>query len=374
VRAGDNVFAITEDQIMLADNLRRVLSDCDELGRRTSRLSRANPNRPALWPLFAEQGVLGAAFDDSKGGFAGDARTIAVIMAELGAALVAEPYLATAVVAGRICGRWTDSERSRKATEAIISGDLICVLAHSWHPDPAAAPPLLYGKSPGMVHLTGTIRAVRHGDVAHSFIVPVKDNDNAIHFYQLNRDEIGLRIEPYRLLDASGAADLHFNNVPAPSAAKLTMAMSGGEVLQDALDWGILGVSAEAAGIIESLNSATFSYLNLRRQFGSALSGFQALQHRAADMWIVSEELQAVMGLAIDAMGDAPDVRRSTIMAAARVVADTATRRVGNEAVQLHGGIGVSDELVVSHYFRRLAAIRGEWGNADAHRLRIRRV
>jgi len=359
---------------MLADNLRRALRDSNELGRRRARLSAPIPNRLALWPLFAEQGVIAAAFDDLHGGFAGDARTIAVIMAELGAALVVEPYLATAVVAGRILSRWTDSARSQRATEAIISGDLICVLAHNWHPDPAADPPLLFGESPGMVHLSGTIRAVRHGDVAHSFIVPVKDNDNAIHLYQINRDQPGLTVEPYRLIDACGAADLHFDNVPATAAEKLTLAMSGGEVLRDALDWGILGVSAEAAGIIESLNAVTFSYLNVRRQFGAALSSFQALQHRAADMWIVSEELQSVIGLAIGALGGAPDERRSMMMAVARVVADTAGRKVGNEAVQLHGGMGVSDELVVSHYFRRLAAIRGEWGNADAHRLRIRRV
>jgi alkylation response protein AidB-like acyl-CoA dehydrogenase len=369
-----NAFATTDDQVMLADNLHRMLSDSNEFSRRRSRLSGVNPDRTALWSPFAEQGVIAAAFNESRRGFAGDARTVAVIMAELGAALAVEPYLAAAVIAGRILDRWTDLTASQQSIDAVIAGELICVLAHNAHPDPAAGPPLRIAKASGTIALNGTIRAVRHGDVAHSFLVPVQASDNSIHFYYLNRDQAGMTIDRYRLIDAAGAADLHFNNASVPESARMPLAHSGRDALQDALDWGILGVSAEAAGIIGSLNAATFSYLNTRKQFGSVLAGFQALQHRAVDMWIVSEELQAIMELAIDAMNGGQTEHRAAIMAATKVMADGAGRKVGNESVQLHGGMGVSDELIVSHYFRRLAAIRGEWGSEDTHRLRIRSV
>jgi alkylation response protein AidB-like acyl-CoA dehydrogenase len=351
-----------------------LLSDSNEFSRRRSRLSGADPDRTALWPAFAGQGVIAAAFDQSRGGFAGDARTVAVIMAEMGAALAVEPYLATAVIAGRILDRWSDRAASQNAIDAIIAGEQICVLAHNSHLDPSAGPPLRIAEPAGTITLNGTIRAVRHGDVAHSFIVPVQASDDSIHFYCLPRDQAGLAIDTYRLIDAAGAADLHFNDASIPGSAQMPLAHHGRDTLQDALDWGILGVAAEAAGIIGALNSTTFSYLNTRKQFGSFLAGFQALQHRAADMWIAAEELRAVVELAIEAMSERSGGHRAAIMSATKVVADAAGRKVGNESVQLHGGMGVSDELIVSHYFRRLAAIRGEWGSEDAHRLIIRSV
>ena len=357
---------------MLADNLQRMLSDANEFSRRRSRLSGANPDRLALWPALAEQGVIAAAFDESRGGFAGDARTVAVVMAEIGAALAVEPYLATAVIAGGVLNRWTDRGGSQKAIDAIIAGELVCVLAHNPHLDPGAAPPLRHARSSGAITLSGTIRAIRHGDVAQSFLVPAQGPDDAVLFYRVDRDHPGLSIERYRLIDAAGAADLRFDHASIPASALIQFSQPGRDVLQEALNWGILGVAAEAAGIIGALNSATFSYLGTRKQFGTVLAGFQALQHRAADMWIAAEELLAVVELAIEAMSGASARNRAAIMSATKVVADGAGRKVGNESVQLHGGMGVSDELIVSHYFRRLAAIRGEWGSEDSHRLRIR--
>jgi len=367
-----NSFALTDDQIMLADNLHRLLIESNEFSRRRARLSGPNPDRTALWPALAEQGVIAAAFDELRGGFAGDARTVAVMMSEMGAALVVEPYLATAVVAGKILDQWTETSTSQQAIDAIMTGTLICALAHNAHADPSAAPLVQAAATAGSVTLSGTVRVVRHGDVAHSFLVPARAPGGTIEFYYVNRGQPGLSIESYRLIDAAGGADLRFDDVTLPASAHMSLAVPGSDALQAAQDWGILGVAAETAGIIGALNAATFSYLMTRKQFGSILGSFQALQHRAADMWIASEELLAVVELAIEAMSGAGKQNRAAIMAAAKVVADGAGRKVGNEAVQMHGGMGVSDELIVSHYFRRLAAIRGEWGSEDAHRLSIR--
>jgi alkylation response protein AidB-like acyl-CoA dehydrogenase len=157
-----------------------------------------------------------------------------------------------------------------------------------------------------------------------------------------------------------------------PASALMQFDSSGRDVLDDALEWGILGLAAETAGIVAALNATTFTYLMTRKQFGTAIGNFQALQHRAADMWIAAEELLAIVELGIGSMASAPSAGRARVVSAMKLVANKAGRRIGNEAVQLHGGMGVSDELIVSHYFRRLAAIRNELGTDDAHRLRFR--
>jgi alkylation response protein AidB-like acyl-CoA dehydrogenase len=172
-------------------------------------------------------------------------------------------------------------------------------------------------------------------------------------------------------MDGAGAADLQLNAVRLPPAALMTFDVSPQTVLHDALEWGLLGVSAEAAGIIGALNRATFAYLNSRKQFGASLATFQALQHRAADMFIAAEEVSAAVNHAVAALDEPPGIARSAAICAAKVTADIAGRRVGHEAVQMHGGMGVSDELNVSHYARRLATIRAELGSADTHRQRL---
>jgi alkylation response protein AidB-like acyl-CoA dehydrogenase len=143
-------------------------------------------------------------------------------------------------------------------------------------------------------------------------------------------------------------------------------------VLHDALEWGLFGLAAETAGIVGALNHATFSYLNTRKQFGVPLSSFQALQHRAADMHIAAEEIAAAVDSAIESLAAPAGVIRSAVLSATKVVADLAGHRIGHEAVQMHGAMGVSDELNISHYARRLAAIRAELGGAEIHRQRFR--
>ena len=155
------------------------------------------------------------------------------------------------------------------------------------------------------------------------------------------------------------------------ATCRLEFARPAQTILHDALEWGLLGLAAETLGIAEALNGITFRYLNTRKQFGTALAGFQALQHRCADMHIAAEELSAVLELALAAMAQPPSAQRSALVSAAKSAADAAGRRIGHEAIQLHGGMGVSDELNVSHYARRLVAIRAELGSAELHRLRF---
>jgi alkylation response protein AidB-like acyl-CoA dehydrogenase len=364
-------FAVTDEQRMLAETLARFLGEANEFEVRRHRLAAASPDRLALWAGLADLGVIGALFAPEYGGFGGDARTLAVVMREIGIALAVEPLLHTAVIAGRVLRNWTDEKARLEMLESLIAGERICVLAYAPGDDPFAVPRLSATSAAEDVILGGNTACIRHAQVAHEFLVPAVLPDGSVSIYLVPAGARGLVVEAYRLMDASGAADLHFDSVRLPRSARLNLGAPTSEVLTDAIEWGILGLVAESVGIATALNDATFSYLMTRKQFGTALGNFQALQHRAADMHIALEEAIAMAGLAIES-ADAPlSPARSAVICAAKVVADGAGRRIGHEAIQLHGGMGVSDELRVSHYARRLAAIRAELGEADAHRLRF---
>jgi alkylation response protein AidB-like acyl-CoA dehydrogenase len=362
-------FATTDEHRQLADSLKRMLSEANDFELRRARLRAAVPERLALWPQLVELGVIAAAFDDAHAGFAGDARTVAVVLAALGESLAVEPYLANAVIAGRIL-QHASSAHAAPLIEACIQGREICVLAHDAGGDPFAIPAVQAESVDGVSILNGKLRCVRHADVADSFLVTCTER-GVISIYHVPRGTPGLDVQSYRLIDDAGAGELTLRAVRVPASARLEFKGTAKDALHDALDWGLLGLSAEVAGIVAALNRATFAYLNSRTQFGVTLATFQALQHRSADMFIAAEELSAAVNYAIEALDSPANARRSAAASAAKVVADVAGRRVGHEAVQMHGGMGVSDELNVSHYMRRLAAIRAELGSADTHRLRF---
>jgi len=362
-------FAVTEEQRQLADSVQRLLADANDFDSRRKRLAAPKPDRLALWPQLAELGVIAAAFDESHSGFAGDARTVAVVLSLLGESLAVEPYLANAVIIGRILQQST-AGAAKTLIEASIGGQAVLVLAHDAGTDPFAAPGLRAAGGDGDIVLSGLLRCVRHADVASGFLVPA-ERDGVTAIYHLPRAAPGLSLSAYRLMDGAGAADLQLHAVRLPPEALMTFDIPAQEVLDDALEWGLLGLAAEAAGIIGALNRATFSYLNSRKQFGVSLATFQALQHRAADMFIAAEEIAVAVNYAIEALTESPSPARSVAICAAKVVADVAGRRISHEAVQMHGGMGVSDELNVSHFARRLATIRAELGCADTHRQRL---
>ena len=363
-------FAHSEEQRLMEESLGRLLAEANEFEHRRKRLRAERPDRMALWPQLAEMGVMGAAFSEEHGGFGGDARTVAVVMEELGRALAVEPFLAAAVIAGRVLQRWSDEAARTKAIESIIGGEAVWVLAHDAGDNPYAAPLLKVGLQNGVYAFEGVVRNVRHADVADTFLITARvDEDVAI--FAVPRDSAGLNVESYRLIDAAGGGNLHLRGLRLPASARLKFSTAVRSLLDDAIDWGVLGLAAETAGIVDASNRATFSYLMTRKQFGTVIGNFQALQHRAADMYIAQEELQSAVESAIEALGQSHGNARLVAVSAAKVIADSRGQRVGAEAVQMHGGMGVSDELNISHYHRRLVAIRAELGSADLHRQRF---
>jgi len=361
-------LAHTEEQRLFAETLRKFLETENNLEARRRRLSGPNPDRLALWPGLAGLGAIGAAFDEASGGFAGDARSIAIAMAELGRGLAVEPFLGCALVAGSLIAAQRDATAARDGVDRIVAGELIVVLAHDAGADPFS-PPLVVAAPRGDGYvLNGIVRCVRHADVAHELLVTARLGDE-VAIFRLPADSLAL--SPYRLMDGAGAADVHLDACPVGESQRMTFHKPAARILADALERGVFALAAEAAGIVTAANAATFRYLGERKQFGVPLSSFQALQHRVADMEMAAQELLAMLELAI--VGFAADAarHRSELLSALKAVADATGRRIGHEAIQLHGGMGVSDELNISHYGRRLATIRAELGSADVHKQRF---
>lgn len=357
-------LARNEDERLLADSIGRFGATANEFETRRQRLAEPAPNRMALWADLAELGVQGASVPEAAGGLGGGPGALGVVMEALGAALVVEPVLAVAMSA-RLLEHATDG---LALVAGLVAGTEVPVIAHQEGADPFAPPRLAARRGPDGWCLDGAKPAVRHGDVATIFLVSARGEDGAAMLFSVPRDAAGLTVAPLRLIDGAGAADLVFAAVPAePLAPRDGAAVA----LADALDWGLSALAAETAGIIAQANRITFEYLAVRKQFGTTLASFQALRHRAADMAMAGEEAAAMAARAIAALDDPPSPARSRIVLSASLACDEAGRLVGHDAVQLHGGMGVSDELVVSHYARRLAAIRHQIGAPDIRRARL---
>jgi alkylation response protein AidB-like acyl-CoA dehydrogenase len=219
--------------------------------------------------------------------------------------------------------------------------------------------------------LDGVKPAVRGADAARDLLVSARLEDNSTAVFLIDPEQRGVRREPLRLIDAGGAADLSFENLALSAGALLSFADGADAAIAIALEWTLAALCAETAALVGAANAATFAYLNVRQQFGQALAKFHALQHRAADMFIAQTEAEALASDALRALAEAPSDARSRRILLASLGCDAAGRLVGHEAIQLHGGMGVSDELIISHYGRRLAAIRNQVASADARQAQI---
>lgn len=349
-------FAVSETQTMLADMLARLLDSESSFEDRRHRLSGEHPDRLALWSVLAQQGILGAGFPEEVGGFGGSVRDIGVVMTEVGRKLVVEPVLA-AMIGGRFLNH------AGLDLSALIEGNEVLAIAHDEAHDPFEPRSTTASSSEGGAYrITGRKLVVRHANIAHKLIVTASCGGETCA-YLVDAQAEGVTLKAFRLIDGSSAATVDFANTPA-------LLLANAETVGELLGVALVGLAAETHGIVAALNAATFEYLGTRKQFGTAIASFQALQHRAANMYMAAEEVRALVGRAIEAF-DSGATDRLALASAVKALADDAGRRIGHDAVQLHGGMGVSDELDVSHYMRRLAAIRAEFGGAAAHRARF---
>ena len=374
-------FDYNEEQRLLAESVRRFVAQDYAFEARRRIVESAEGYSPAIWRTMADLGLLMLPIPAANGGFGGGAVDMMSTMEAIGEALVVEPYLSTVGLGTRIIVQAGTDAQQADLLPAIAEGRLIVAFAHterSGRHDLAHVTLAARRAGDGYV-LEGEKKVVLHAPAAGKLIVTARTSGatgeaRGVSLFLVDASAAGIGMTRYRTLDEVRAADVVFRNVAVPAAALLGPLDAGLEIAEEAVDFATALVCAEAVGAMKSANEATLDYLKTRKQFGVPIGAFQALQHRMVDMTISAEQARSMASLAcarVDARPAADERRRVVSAAKARIA--QACRHVSQESVQLHGGMGMSEELKVSHTFRRLTMIAQQFGDADHHLERFAR-
>jgi pimeloyl-CoA dehydrogenase small subunit len=366
-------FDLTEEQQLLKDSVTRLLADRYSFeDRKTFQKSPEGWSRD-LWRQYAEIGLLGVAFSEADGGFGGGPVETMLIMEAFGGALALEPYLATVVLAGGLIRRAANDEQRAALIPAIVSGELLLAFAHterqSGHDlfDVGAS---ARKDGPAFV-LNGEKGLVLHGDCADKLIVSARiagerRDKTGIGLFIVDAHADGVARRGYRTQDGLRAAEVALANVRVEQKDVLADG-DAYPLIERVVDDAIAALSAESVGAMSAALEMTVEYLKTRKQFGVAIGSFQALQHRASDMVVALEQARSMMMLATMMAGEANANERRKAISAAKVQVGRSARFVGQQSVQLHGGIGMTMEYKLGHLFKRLTMIDILFGDADYH-------
>ena len=373
-------FDLSDEQRMLQDSATRLLAEQCSFEQRQAHLAQPHGYSRALWSQFADMGLLGLPFAEADGGFGGGPVDTLLVMAAMGRCLAPEPYLASVVLGGGLVRDAGSAAQRAAVLPAVAAGTLTLALAHAETParyDLAHVETTARQEGGGWL-ITGAKRFVLSGDSADRLIVSARTHGVAneaggISLFLVDADAPGVTRRGYRTQDRGRAADIRFDGVRVDASALIGVAGAGLPAIERAVDGAIAALCAEAVGVMERAHELTVDYLKMRKQFGVAIGSFQALQHRAVDMLVAIEQARS-MALYAAMMCDEPDATlRSRAISAAKVQVGKSARFVGQEAVQLHGGIGMTEECQVGHYFRRLSVIEILFGDTAHHLRRLAR-
>jgi alkylation response protein AidB-like acyl-CoA dehydrogenase len=367
-------FDFTPEQQQFSDALRRWFEKDYTFEQRKQIVLSASGTSAAAWTTLTELGMTALPIPEAQGGFNGSAIDLQVVMHEIGRGLLIEPYLPTMLGARFLQLVGSHDDLLAQIAEGTVK--LACALGEkqSRH-DLFDITTTATANAAGFL-LNGSKTVVLHGAQADHLIVSARSagqpRDTAgISLFVLPLTTAGITVRDYRTIDSQRAADISFSQVQVPASALLGSLNQGWELLDAASDYGIVLLCAEAVGAMEALNQSTLEYLKTRQQFGVPIGKFQALQHRMADMFMHLEQARSMATLAAVKIesGDPTERRRTVSAAKARI--GQAIKYVGQQAVQLHGGMGVTNELPAAHHFKRLTMIELTLGDTDHHLARF---
>ncbi|MBQ5947576.1 acyl-CoA dehydrogenase family protein [Massilia sp. ST3] len=367
-------FDFKEEQLQFADALRRWVERGYDFERRRAIVRSESGVDDGAWATLAELGMTALPVPEEHGGFGGDAVDMFVVMQELGRGLVVEPYLATVLGAEFLRLGGAHGELLAKVAGGELK--LACALGERQSRHDLNDIATRAARVDGGWRLDGEKKAVLHGAAAGVLVVSARGSGSqrdaaGISLFAVPADIPGVTVTGYRTLDGMCAADVRFDGAVVPESSLIGREGEGGSILEAAADYGAGLLCAEALGAMQALFDTTLDYLKTRQQFGVPIAKFQALQHRMADMVIHLEQARSMALLAAVRLAKGnPDERRRTVSAAKYRVGQAA-RFIGQQAIQLHGGMGVTDELPASHYFKRLAMIELTLGDSDHHLARF---
>ena len=361
-------FNYTEEQLALQDTLRRFIAKDYPFEHRRALAKSADGFDRAAWKTFADFGILALPFPEDFGGLNGTAVDTMLVMEMLGRGLALEPYVSTVVLCGGLIRDAGSAAQKEALLPAIAGGELMLALAHHepggrYELDRVATTATPTGSG---WRLDGAKAVVLGAPSADKLIVSAR-NGSGISLFLVDTKAAGVTLRAYPTQDGARAADIKLAKVAVGADALIGAAGNALPVIERALDYANAALCAEAVGIMSALNEVTLEYLKTRKQFGVPIGNFQALQHRMADMVIATEQARSMATLAAVRADSSDAAERSRAVAAAKAYVSQSARLVGQQAVQLHGGMGVVDELNVSHYFKRLTMIGLTFGDVDFH-------
>ncbi|MGI9236769.1 MAG: acyl-CoA dehydrogenase family protein [Woeseiaceae bacterium] len=366
-------FSLNEVQEMLADSIDKFIENEYPFDRRQT-YSASDPGYSnEVWKMIAELGWTAVPFSEDDGGFDGNQIDIMVIMQRFGRGLVVEPYLANIIMAGGILKRLGDSQQKERWLQPIMAGELHATLAFA---EPQSRYDLANIETTAATAgdgwtINGRKAFVINAGTSDLIIVPARTagdslDQQGVTLFAVPSDADGVTLNAYHTVDGMRAAEVTFNDVRVASDSVLGEIGDGFDALDATIDDAILAVCAEGVGIMQVLKDKTVEYSKSRSQFGVPIGSFQALQHRMVDMLTACEQAQSLLlwTAMTSAAGD-DQAKRAT--SSLKYLVSSSGQHVGEEAVQLHGGMGVTWELDVAHYFKRLTAIAQIFGDADWH-------
>jgi pimeloyl-CoA dehydrogenase small subunit len=365
-------FDLSEDQRLLKESVDRLILDQYQFEQRKKYAADPAGYSPAMWDQITEMGLLGLPFEETLGGFGGGAVETAIVMDAFGRGLVLEPYFATVILGGGLLRRTASASVLGTLAPKVAAGKLKLAFAHVERHSRynLADVSTTAHKDGGAYVLDGAKSVVIHGDSADRIFLTAR-----IAGERRARDGIGLfLIDPatqgvtrrgYPTQDGQRAAELTLTNVRVSRDDLISD--NALPAVEHVIDEAIAALCAEAVGAMQSLQDLTLEYLKTRKQFGRAIGSFQVLQHRSVDMLVAVEQARSMAMLAAVMASEENPIERRKAISAAKVQIGRSARHVGQEAIQLHGGIGMTNEYAAGHYFKRVTMIDQLYGDADTH-------
>ncbi len=370
-------FDFSEEQSLFKDSLERMMAGTYHFEARQRAVQDGSAGIDG-WAKLAELGVLGLAIDEAYGGFGGGAAETMIVMEAFGRHLVNEPYLATAILAGSILRMAGTTQQKEELLSRIVEGSLKLAVAHTErqarydlnHVSTHAV------RDGNLWVIDGSKVAVLYGDQADLLIVSARtsgtvEDSQGVTLFLIDPKATGVDVFGYDTHDGGRAADVNLTKVRIGSDAVLGKIDQAAPVIMEAFDRATAALCTEAVGAMTALQELTVDYLKVRKQFGVALGSFQALQHRAVDMYIALEQARSLALYAMLMTESADPMERQKAVSSAKLQINKSARFIGQQAIQLHGGIGMTTEDQAGHYFKRLTMIETQLGDSDHHASRL---
>ncbi|AGS39565.1 MAG: alkylation response protein AidB-like acyl-CoA dehydrogenase [Cycloclasticus pugetii] len=364
----------TEEMIMLQDGIHKFLQNEYDFETRQSLSRKGIGYSEENWQNFADMGLLGVPFDEEFGGFGFGQTGLIVIMEAIGKGLVVEPYLASIVLGGLLIQRAANTEQKEAILPALIAGEMKLAFAYAERQSRYNLTDVEFSaqKKAAQYCLSGAKSVVFNAETADKIIVSARTSgDNftpeGISLFIVDKDIEGLTSRDYETVDGLRASELTFDNVMVDESALVGDLDGAFSDIEYVIDAATAAVCAEGVGVVTELRDKTVEYLKTRKQFDQPIGNFQVLQHRCVDMFMTEEQLRSLSYLAAIKVSEDDTTERVKSVSAAKVYLGDARSIVGEQAAQLHGGIGVTDELDVAHYVKRLTMMNAVFGDRDYH-------